>query len=61
MTKLFYRRGHNGCLTLTTIPPSRFARWVAEFDQGQGLLFYAAVVVCSIGFYVLLAAAMALA
>ena len=61
MRNLFYRRGHNGRLTLSTIPTSRWERWRADFEEGRGPLFYAAVALGAVGFYGLLVAIMALA
>ena len=61
MRNLFYRRGHNGRLTLSTIPTSRWERWRAQFDEGRGPLFHAAVWLGAVGAYALLVAVMALA
>ena len=61
MRNLFYRRGHNGRLTLSTIPTTRLERWRADFDDGRGPLFYAAALLGAVGFYVLLVVVMALA
>lgn len=60
MRNLFHRRGHNGRLTLSTIPTSRWERWRADFDDGRGPLFYAAALLAAVGFYVLLVVVMAL-
>ena len=60
MRNLFHRRGHNGRLTLSTIPTTRLERWRADFDEGRGPLFYAAVVAGALGCYALLVAVMAL-
>lgn len=60
MRNLFYRRGHNGRLTLSTIPTSRWERWRADFDDGRGPLFVAAVLLAAVGLYVLLWLALAL-
>lgn len=60
MRNLFYRRGHNGRLTLSTIPTSRWERWRADFEEGRGPLFYAAVALAAVGLYGLLVAALAL-
>jgi hypothetical protein len=60
MRNLFHRRGHNGRLTLSTIPTSRLERWRADFDDGRGPLFYAAVALGAVGCYVLLWLALAL-
>ena len=60
MRNLFYRRGHNGRLTLSTIPATRLERWRAQFDDGRGPLFYAAALLGAVGFYVLLWLALAL-
>jgi hypothetical protein len=60
MRNLFHRRGHNGRLTFSTIPTTRHERWRAQFDDGRGPYFYAAVVAASIGFYGVLWLAMAL-
>lgn len=61
MRNLFYRRGHNGRQALSTIPTTRLQRWRAAFDDGQGPLFWAAVVAGAAGAYGLLVAFMALA
>lgn len=61
MRNLFYRRGHNGRMTLSTIPTTRLERWRADFDDGRGPLFVAAVLLAAVGFYGLLVAVMALA
>ena len=60
MRNLFYRRGHNGRLTLSTIPTTRHERWRAQFDDGRGPYFYAAVAVGALGLYCLLVLALAL-
>lgn len=60
MRNLFHRRGHNGRLTITSIPATRHERWRAQFDDGRGPYFYAAVTVGAIGFYGVLWLAMAL-
>ena len=60
MRNLFPRRGHNGRLTLSTIPTSRWERWRADFEDGRGPLFYAAVAAGALGFYCLLVAALSL-
>lgn len=60
MRNLFHRRGHNGRLTLSTIPTSRLERWRADFEEGRGPLFYAAALLGAVGFYVLLWLALAL-
>jgi len=59
MRNLFHRRGHNGRLTLSTIPTTRLERWRAQFDDGRGPLFYAAAVLAAAGFYALLWLALA--
>lgn len=59
MRNLFYRRGHNGRLTLSTIPTSRWERWRAQFDEGRGPLFYAAALLTAVGLYALLWLALA--
>ena len=51
MRNLFHRRGHNGRLTLSTIPTTRLERWRADFDEGRGPLFYAAVLLAAAGAY----------
>ena len=51
MRNLFHRRGHNGRLTLSTIPTSRWERWRAQFDDGRGPLFYGAVLLSAVGLY----------
>lgn len=51
MRNLFYRRGHNGRLTLSTIPATRLQRWRVQFDEGRGPLFYAVAVLAAAGFY----------
>lgn len=51
MRNLFYRRGHNGRLTLSTIPRTRWERWRADFDDGRGPLFYAAVLLGAVAAY----------
>lgn len=61
MRNLFHRRGHNSRLTLSTIPTSRLERWRADFDDGRGPLFVAAVLLGAVGCYGLLVAVMALA
>lgn len=61
MRNLFYRRGHNGRLTLSTIPRTRCERWRAQFEEGRGPLFYLAALLAAVGFYGLLVAVMALA
>lgn len=60
MRNLFHRRGHNGRMTLSTIPTSRLERWRADFDEGRGPLFYAAALLGAVGLYVLLWLALAL-
>ena len=60
MRNLFYRRGHNGRMTLSTIPTTRLERWRAQFDDGRGPLFVAAVLLAAVGLYVLLWLALAL-
>lgn len=60
MRNLFHRRGHNGRLTLSTIPTTRLERWRAQFDDGRGPLFYAAALLAAVVFYVLLWLALAL-
>lgn len=60
MRNLFHRRGHNGRLTLSTIPTTRHERWRAQFEEGRGPYFYAAVAAGAIGFYCLLVTAMVL-
>ena len=60
MRNLFHKRGHNGRLTLSTIPTSRLERWRADFDDGRGPLFYAAALLGAVGFYALLWLALAL-
>ena len=52
--KLFYKRGHNGRISLTTIPTTRMERWRAQFDAGRGPLFYLAVLLAAAGFYAFL-------
>ena len=59
MRNLFHRRGHNGRLTLSTIPTTRHERWRAQFDDGRGPYFVAAVAVGAAGFYTLLWVALA--
>jgi len=59
MRNLFYRRGHNGRLTLSSIPATRLERWRADFDEGRGPLFYAAVLAGAAGAYALLWLALA--
>ena len=54
MRNLFYRRGHNGRLTLSTIPTTRHERWRAQFDDGRGPYFVAAVAAGALGCYCLL-------
>ena len=51
MRNLFYRRGHNGRLSLSTIPATRWQRWRADYDDGRGPLFYAVAVLAAAGFY----------
>ena len=51
MRNLFYRRGHNGRLSLSTIPATRWQRWRVQFDDGRGPLFYAVAVLAAAGFY----------
>lgn len=60
MRNLFYKRGHNGRLTLSTIPATRWERWRAAFEQGRGPLFWAAAVLGAAGFYACLWLGMAL-
>lgn len=60
MRNLFYRRGHNGRLTLSTLPTTRWERWRAQFDAGRGPLFYAAALLAAAGFWGLLWAALAI-
>lgn len=60
MRNLFHRRGHNGRLTLSTIPTTRLERWRAQFDDGRGPLFYAAVLLGAVGCYVVIWCALAL-
>lgn len=60
MRNLFHRRGHNGRLTLSTIPTTRHERWRAQFDDGRGPYFYAAVAAGALGCYCLLVLALAL-
>lgn len=60
MRNLFHRRGHNGRMTLSTIPTTRLERWRADFDDGRGPLFVAAVLLAAVGLYVLLWLALAL-
>lgn len=61
--KLFYKRGHNGRISLTTIPTTRMERWRAQFDAGRGPLFYLAVLLGALlgaaGFYAFLWLALA--
>jgi uncharacterized membrane protein len=57
--KLFYKRGHNGRISLTTIPTTRMERWRAQFDDGRGPLFYGAVLLGAAGFYAFLWLALA--
>lgn len=52
--KLFYKRGHNGRISLTTIPTTRMERWRAQFDDGRGPLFYGAVLLGAVGAYAFL-------
>ena len=59
MRNLFHRRGHNGRLTLSTIPTSRLERWRADFDDGRGPLFYLAALAAAVGFWVVLWLALA--
>ena len=54
MRNLFYRRGHNGRLSLSTIPATRWQRWRADYDDGRGPLFYAVAVLAAAGVYALL-------
>ena len=54
MRNLFYRRGHNGALNLSTIPATRWERWRAQFHDGRGPLFYAAALLAAAGVYALL-------
>lgn len=51
MRNLFYRRGHNGRISLTTIPTTRLERWRAQFDDGRGPLFYGAVLLGAVAAY----------
>lgn len=60
MRNLFHRRGHNGRLTLSTIPTTRHERWRAQFDAARGPYFYAAALLASAGFYGVLWLGMAL-
>jgi len=59
MRNLFYKRGHNGRLTLTTLPATRWTRWRVQFDDGRGPLFWLAAMAGAAGFYALLWLAMA--
>lgn len=59
MRNLFYRRGHNGRLTISTIPATRWERWRAAFEDGRGLLFWAAAALAAAGFYAFLWLALA--
>lgn len=59
MRNLFYRRGHNGRLTLSTIPATRCERWRAQFEEGRGPLFYLAALLAAAGFYAFLWLALA--
>ena len=61
MLNLFHRRGHNGRMTLSTIPTTRRERWAADFEEGRGPFFWAAVLLGSVGLYGLLVMVMALA
>ena len=49
--KLFYKRGHNGRISLTTIPTTRLQRWRGQFDDGRGPLFWAAAVLGAVAAY----------
>ena len=60
MRNLFHKRGHNGRLTITSIPATRHERWRAQFDAARGPYFYAAALLAAAGFYCLLVTAMAL-
>jgi len=59
MRNLFYKRGHNGRLTLSTIPATRWERWRAAFDDGRGPLFWAAAALGAAGVYAFLWLALA--
>lgn len=60
MQNLFYKRGHNGRISLTTIPQIRRERWADDFEEGRGSYFYAAVLFGAVGFYVFVWLAMAI-
>ena len=60
MRNLFYRRGHNGRLSLSTIPATRWERWRADFEEGRGPLFYAVALLAAAGFYAFVWLALAL-
>jgi hypothetical protein len=59
MRNLFHRRGHNGRLTLSTLPTTRLERWRAQFEEGRGPLFYGAVLMAAVGLWGLLWAVLA--
>ena len=54
MRNLFHKRGHNGRMTLSTIPTTRVERWRAQFDDGRGPFFWLAAIVGAAGVYALL-------
>ena len=54
MRNLFYRRGHNGRVYLSSMPTTRLQRWRVQFDDGRGPLFYAVAVLAAAGVYALL-------
>jgi len=60
MRNLFHKRGHNGRLTLSTIPTTRHERWRAQFEEGRGPYFYGAVLLACVGCYGLLWAVLAI-
>ena len=51
MRNLFYRRGHNGRVYLSSMPATRLQRWRVQFEEGRGPLFYAVAVLAAAGFY----------
>ena len=59
MRNLFYRRGHNGRVYLSSMPATRLQRWRVQFDEGRGPLFYAVAVLAAAGFYAFLWLALA--
>lgn len=59
MRNLFYRRGHNGRVYLSSMPATRLQRWRVQFEEGRGPLFYAVAVLAAAGFYAFLWLALA--